>query len=124
MTEYGRTLCQTLLIVVNAKLSLEASALTHLKRRQHTPHKRSAMLMIGELSMTTLRRFFFGVVGGIVLPIILLAEVTIAAGSYHPLFVGVTTLLMLGLLTIGELHERYLFFAASVAAKMPGAPAS
>ena len=74
--------------------------------------------------MTTLRRFFFGVVGGIVLPLTLLAEWTIAAGSYHPLFVGVMTLLMLGLLTIGELHERYLFFAASVAPKMPGSPAS
>ena len=124
MADYGRTMCQTLLIVVAAKLSLEASALTHLKRRQHTPHKRSAMLMIGELGMTTLRRFFFGVVGGIVLPLTLLAEWTIAAGSYHPLFVGVMTLLMLGLLTIGELHERYLFFVASVAPKMPGSPAS
>jgi Fe-S-cluster-containing dehydrogenase component/DMSO reductase anchor subunit len=124
MAEYGRTLCQTLLMVVAAKLSLEASALMHLKRRQHTPHKRSAMLMTGELGMTTLRRFFFGVVGGIVLPLILLAEKAIAADSYHPLFVGGMTLLMLGLLTIGELHERYLFFAASVAPKMPGVPAS
>jgi Fe-S-cluster-containing dehydrogenase component/DMSO reductase anchor subunit len=124
MAEYGRTLCQTLLIVVVMKLSLEASVLTHLKLRQHTPHKRSAMLMTGELGMTTLRRFFFGVVGGIVLPLVLLAEGAIAADSYHPLFVGGMTLLMLGLLTIGELHERYLFFAASVAPKMPGAPAS
>jgi len=124
MTEYGRTLCKTLLIIVAAKLSLEASALVHLKRRQHTPHKRSAMLMTGELRMTTLRRFFFGVFGGIVMPLILMAEGTITAGSYHPLFVGFMTLLMLGLLTIGELHERYLFFAASVAAKMPGTPAS
>jgi hypothetical protein len=78
--------------------------------------------MTGDLGMTTLRRFFFGVVGGILLPLIVAAEGNIA-DSYHPLFVGVMTLLMLGLLTIGELHERYLFFVASVAPKMPGAPA-
>jgi len=124
MAERGRTLCHALLIVVAAKLSLEASELAQLKRRQYTPRKRSAMLMTGELGMATLRRFFFGVVGGLVLPLILLAEGTLAAGSYHPWFVGAMAVLILGLLTVGELHERYLFFAASVAARMPGAPAS
>ncbi len=123
MTEYGRTLCQAVLLVACAKLLLELSVLMHLKGRQHTPQKRSALLMTGELGMTTLRRFFFGVVGGIVLPLILTVEGNIS-DSYDPLFVGVMTLLMLALLTIGELHERYLFFAASVAPKMPGAPAS
>ncbi len=124
MTECGRTLCHTLLLVVAVKLALEASALVHLTRRQHNSHKRRALLMTGALGMTTLRRFFFGIVGGIVMPLILLAEETTAVGSYHPLFVGVLTLLMLVLLTIGELHERYLFFITSAAPKMPGAPAS
>jgi DMSO reductase anchor subunit len=123
MTEYGRALCQVLLLVAFAKLLLELSAFLYLKGRQHTPQKRSALLMTVELGMTTLRRFFFGVVGGIVLPLILAGKGNVA-DSYHPLFVGGMTLLMLVLLMIGELHERYLFFAASVAPKMPGAPAS
>jgi hypothetical protein len=33
-------------------------------------------------------------------------------------------MLMIACLLIGELHERYLFFAASVSAKMPGAQAT
>ncbi|MEO1971108.1 MAG: hypothetical protein ABGX07_06110, partial [Pirellulaceae bacterium] len=88
-----------------------------------TPQKRGALLMTVELGMTTLRRFFFGVVGGIVLPLMLAGKGNVA-DAYHPLFVGGMTLLMLVLLMIGELHERYLFFAASVAPKMPGVPAS
>jgi len=123
MTEYGRALCQVLLLVAFAKLLLELSAFLYLKGRQHTPQKRGALLMTVELGMTTLRRFFFGVVGGIVLPLMLAGKGNVA-DSYHPLFVGGMTLLMLVLLMIGELHERYLFFAASVAPKMPGAPAS
>jgi Fe-S-cluster-containing dehydrogenase component/DMSO reductase anchor subunit len=123
MTEYGTAFCQVLMTAIVAKLLVEASVLTHLKSRQHTPQKRSALLMTGELSMATVRRFFFGVVGGVILPLVLAAEGTLA-DSYHPLFVGTATLLMLGLLTIGELHERYLFFATSAAARMPGAPAS
>ncbi len=122
MAQPGRLLCQVLLIAVCAKLVLEASALAHLKDRQYTPQKRSALLMTGELSVATLRRFFFGVVGGIVLPPMLAANGTIA-DSYQPLFVGAMALLVLGLLTIGELHERYLFFTTSMAPKMPGAPA-
>jgi Fe-S-cluster-containing dehydrogenase component/DMSO reductase anchor subunit len=124
MTQYGRDLCWALMALVTTKLLLEVSLLAHLRRRQHTPLKRSAMLMTGELSMTTLRRFFFGIVGGVVLPAVLLAESAISAGSYEPLFIGMVTLLALGLSTVGELHERYLFFAASVAPKMPGNAAS
>ncbi len=82
------------------------------------------MLLTGQLGMTTMRRMFFGVIGGMVLPLLLLGETVIADGGYHPLFVGVATVLMLGLLTAGELQERYLFFVASVAPRMPGAPAA
>jgi hypothetical protein len=54
-----------------------------------------------------------------------LGEKTLAAeGGFHPLFVGIATLAMILLLTIGELMERYLFFRAVVAPKMPGAPAT
>ncbi len=123
MNHYGRTLCQILMALVAVKLLLELSALVYLRSRQHTPLKRSALLVTGELGMVALRRFFFGVVGGILLPLILTAEGVVSV-AYHPLFVGLMTLLMLLLLTVGELHERYLFFAASVAPKMPGALAA
>jgi len=111
-----------LLALVVVKLLLELSVFAHLRRQQHTPHKRSALLLRDQLGMTTLRRFFFGVIGGVVLPLVLLAEATIASHGYHPWFVGALTLLILGLLTVGELLERFLFFAASVAPRMPGAP--
>jgi formate dehydrogenase iron-sulfur subunit len=124
MLEYGRTLCGVLLAVAAVKLLLELCIFAHLRQTQHTPRKRTALLLSGELSMVALRRFFFGAVGGIGLPLLLLGEPVLASGSFHPLFIGVATTLMLGLLTAGELHERYLFFAASVAPKMPGAPAA
>ena len=123
MIEYGRSLCRVVLALAVTKLLLELSIFTHLSHAQHTPRKRTALLLMGELSMVTLRRFFFGIVGGVALPLLLLGEPSIGSGNYHPLFAGVVTMLMLGLLTAGELHERYLFFAASVAPKMPGAPA-
>ncbi len=124
MNEYGRDMCRVILWLIIAKLLLEVSIFSHLRNAQHTPRKRTALLLRGELSMSTLRRFFFGIVGGVALPLLLLGEPSIAPDNYHPLFVGMVTLLMLGLLTVGELHERYLFFAASVAPKMPGAPAA
>jgi hypothetical protein len=80
-------------------------------------------LLIGDLSMIALRRYFFGVIGGIIMPLVLLGESELDPDGYHPLFIGSAAILMHGLLTVGELHERYLFFAASVAPRMPGAPA-
>lgn len=122
MADYGRILCRVVLLLTAAKLLLELSIFAHLRNSQYTPHKRSALLLCGELSMTTLRRYFFGVVGGIALPLLLVGERSIAVDGFHPLFVGFATLLMLGMSAAGELHERYLFFAASVAPKMPGPP--
>ena len=83
------------------------------------------MLLVGELGMVTLKRYFFAVIGGLFLPTVLLANSELSAGGdFHPLFFIVSTLLIFILLFIGELHERYLFFAASVAPRMPGIPAS
>jgi len=57
--------------------------------------------------------------------VVLLGEDALApAGGFHPLFVGVATVLVVALLLIGEMLERYLFFAASVAPKMPGVQAA
>jgi hypothetical protein len=95
----------------------------HLRDRRHTPLKRTALLLTGPLDAPTLKRFFFGALGGVVLPVVLAGEATFAAPQgYSPLFMGLATLWMLGLLVTGELTERRLFFAAVVAPKMPGVP--
>lgn len=125
LAAFGWRLCQALAIVATLKLILEATAFAHLRAKRLTPLKRSAMLLTGELSMTTTARFFFGVLGGVFLPLVLLAQQQLAPGDgFHPLFVGVVSLLVLGLCFVGELLERYLFFTAVIAPKMPGAQAS
>ncbi len=124
MSSYGGTLCRWVIVAVAAKLVFESAIFLYLRQRQHTPLKRTAMLLAGELSMTVLIRVFFGAVGGVVLPLILIGEGAFTSqAGFQPAFVGIVTLLMIGLLTAGELIERYLFFTASVAPKMPGGPA-
>jgi len=121
----GTPLRRWLLIFVVAKLCAECSVFLHLREPRNTPLKRTAQLMAGELGLISLKRFFFGLLGGLVLPALLLAEGSLASqGGFHPLFVALVTLLSAGLLSAGELLERYLFFKASVAPKMPGSPAS
>jgi len=123
MSDYGQTLCRWLMFVISAKLVLETAIFVRLRQVGFSPLKRTALLLSGELSMTTLLRFFFGIVGGLLLPLILLSDKSIAASpdGFQPLFVGILVVLIGGLLLLGELLERYLFFAASVAPKMPGA---
>ncbi len=126
MAEYGQTLCKWLMVAAAGKLLFESLIFIHLRQTQHTPLKRTALLMTGsELGLTTMKRYFFGVIGGLVLPGMLLAEKSIAPDTgYQPLFIGLVVLLMLVALVLGELLERYLFFTAVVAPKMPGSPAS
>lgn len=124
MRNYGQSLCRWLMIVVAVKLAVEGSVLVWLRQRRFTPLKRTALLLTGELSMANLLRYFFGVMGGLLLPLLLLSDRATVGGAegYQPLFVGFIVLLIAGLLLVGEMMERYLFFAASVAPKMPGAP--
>jgi Fe-S-cluster-containing dehydrogenase component/DMSO reductase anchor subunit len=124
MQDYGQSLCRWLLVAVAAKLLLESSIFARLRQRQFTPLKRTAVLLTGELSMTTLLRYFFGIIGGLLLPLLLLSERSLdtAPEPYHPLFLVFIVTLIACLLLVGELVERYLFFAASVSPKMPGAP--
>jgi hypothetical protein len=113
------------MVVVAAKLALESSLLIHLRQPQNTPLKRSAQLIVGELGLTTFRRSFFGLLGGVALPGLLMAEAGLTDGrGFHPAFIAIAALLSTCLLAIGELLERYLFFKAVVAPKMPGSPAS
>jgi len=123
MQNYGQSLCGWLMVVVAIKLAWESSVLLWVKHRRFTPLKRTALLLTGELSMINMLRFFFGIMGGLVLPALLLTDRAIVAGAdgYEPLFMGFIVLLIAGMLLVSELIERYLFFAASVTPKMPGA---
>ncbi len=123
MLLYGRSLCWALAVAMVVKLAIEASVFLHLRERRHTPLKRTAMLLAGPLDVVTMKRFFVGVLGGVALPAVLAGEDVLAAPlSYSSLFVGLTAVLMLGLLVTGEWLERRSFFAAVVALRMPGAP--
>jgi formate dehydrogenase iron-sulfur subunit len=83
--------------------------------------RRTALLMTGDLARITSARFTVGVLGGLALPALMtLASPSGTTASTLLVLAAVALLLVLNL--VGELLERYLFFAAVVAPKMPGAP--
>ena len=106
-----------LMIIVACKLMFEASLFLHLRSKQQTPMKRSALLMAGDLAPAAKWRFVLGVVGGLVLPALWIWQVRQAASAAifsHVLIAG-----QFAALLAGELLERYLFFTAVVAPRMP-----
>ncbi|QDU36989.1 Anaerobic dimethyl sulfoxide reductase chain B [Maioricimonas rarisocia] len=109
----------TLITLAGCKLIFEAALFRHLTDRRTTPLKRSALLMTGPLSNTALARFACGLLGGIVLPLMLLSPDT--ASQSMTLQTPLIALLFAATLA-GELLERYLFFAAVASARMPGGP--
>ena len=124
MTSEGKTLCGVDSGITLAKLAFESLVFTSLRHRSPTPLKRTAVLMTGELGWPRLRGSYFGLIGGVLLPGVLLMEGRLAPDGYHPLFIGLMVALSIAVLVTGELIERYLFFTAVVTPKMPGAPAS
>ena len=107
------------------KLAADAAIFGWLSSRHLTPLRRTALLMTGELGPTTLKRFFLGIVGGLVLPgVLLVFYAPVEPATLSPLFAVLVVVLTLAACCGGELLERYLFFAAVVAPKMPGAPAT
>lgn len=136
LSAYGRLLCEALMAVTLAKLLFEASALRHLWDPRNTSLKRSAILLSGELAPVFNARWILGVVGGIALPWVLLqvgsvlgsaaptafAEIAARATAGARALLALAGAAMLGVLIVGELLERYLFFAAVVPPRMPGGP--
>jgi DMSO reductase anchor subunit len=117
---WGPVVCWSLFAVAAVKLAWEASIFWHLGVPQMTAMKRSALLMTGDLSKATLARFIVGAAGGLVLPAILAGEaVKVAGGTQLVPFAILSGLLFVACL-VGELLERYLFFAACAAPRMPG----
>lgn len=108
------------LIAISAvKLAYELSVLGHLRSRRMTAMKRSAMLLTGDLYGVLVRRVCLGAIGGLLLPTLLLWNPN-ATASTSPLFSMIVCTLILLCLSAGELMERYLFFTAVAAPKMPG----
>jgi len=112
-------LAKALMVFSVCKLAIEGSIFAHLWSVQFTPPRHAAQLLVGELRWTTIIRFALLVAGGLLMPLLFLinAQATDAmqAGAMLMTF---SCLMLLG----GELLERYLFFAVSVARRMPGAP--
>lgn len=112
----GGKLARWLIIASVLKLGYEASLFWNLLAWRNTSLKRSALLLVGPLSNKTFARFAAGFLGGIAMPLFLLqgAEPTNR----------VTTTIMVSLVFIacfvGEILERYQFFAAVSAPRMPG----
>jgi DMSO reductase anchor subunit/ferredoxin len=118
--EFGPTLCRTLILVALVKLAWEGAIFRHLLFRRNTPLRRSALLLSRDLSSLTLARFALGLLGGVLMPAMLLGQYATASRETAPVqFVLMTGLLFLACLA-GELLERYLFFAACAAPRMPG----
>lgn len=109
----SRTLLTLIVTVTVLKLAFEASVFIQYRNRRHTALKRVALLMLGELIVATRARFVSAIIGGILLPTLLLNGMLT-----HSLPVGCA--LLLAFLTAGESLEHYLFFRAAPASRMPG----
>jgi formate dehydrogenase iron-sulfur subunit len=116
----GPILCWTLLALTTTKLAWEGAILRHLWPRNMTPLKRSALVMMGDLSNVTLARFALGLLGGAILPTMLAADAAMLSDGAGLIQFVVVTGLMFSACLAGELLERYLFFAACAAPQMPG----
>ena len=124
MNTPGGALCACLMGISLLKLLAEAAIFGWLHAPTFTPLRRTALLMSGDLRQITKRRFLLGLLGGVVLPGVLLASIWLSHHPLHPI-VAITGVIFIMLICLtGELLERYLFFAAVVAPKMPGVPAT
>ncbi|WP_166831689.1 DmsC/YnfH family molybdoenzyme membrane anchor subunit [Thalassoroseus pseudoceratinae] len=114
----GKSMLRVIIITGTVKLLLEFSLFRHLLFRHETPLKRSARLMIGPLQRSTIARFTLGLLGVVVVPLALLdGWGTEAINSAS--VIGGALLLFLACIC-GELLERYQFFSACAAPRMPG----
>ena len=120
MDRAGRDLARALIAAAAMKLAFEVIFLRHLLGHRHAPLKRSALLMRGALSNQMLARLTCGALGGIVMPLMLLQPLDGADADVRVRQGAIVGLLFLACLA-GELLERYIFFAAVAAPRMPGA---
>ena len=101
---------------VFAKLIFEARALAPLRgdRDAATPALKTAKLLFGPLRKANEMRVLAAILGGGVIPLAVALDVAPGGMAW----------LALGVAALGELAERYLFFRAVDAPKMPGLPSA
>ena len=114
----GVPLVQALITSTAAKLLLEALLFRHLMHRRQSPLKRSARLLVGPLAGSMFARVACGLLGGIVMPLFLWNELS-TVDSLR-LFQVISVAMLFAACLIGELLERYQFFAACAKPRMPG----
>jgi hypothetical protein len=101
-----------------AKLGFEQRIFRHLVDEEalaQTPLNKTARLLAGQLRRYAQRRIGCAVVGGVLLPGIVLTQAATSPAASVALAV-----VSLVLCVAGEWTERYLFFTAVVAQNMPG----
>ncbi|MDP8962065.1 MAG: dimethyl sulfoxide reductase anchor subunit [Actinomycetota bacterium] len=113
-----RPLAFALVVVVVAKLSLECSLIVRHRRGPVTSElARTARLLLGELGMATRWRYALALLGGVLLPLLVL---TVTQPTRDPADAAVLTTLAVVMLIAGELIERWQFFTAVTSRRMPG----
>lgn len=119
--QHGPMLCRALIAIAVVKLLFEAAVLRHLHSRQNSPLRRTATLLTAELAAPALARFSLGVLGGVCMPgFLLLNHAFEADAATSEVFLTVCVAMLFAACLAGELLERYLFFVACPAPKMPG----
>ncbi|MGH7138927.1 MAG: DmsC/YnfH family molybdoenzyme membrane anchor subunit, partial [Pirellulales bacterium] len=88
MAAYGRTLCIMLAVSMVTKLLMETAVLRHLRAKQASALRRSAVLMTGELAALTKSRLICGFLGGVALPGMLYQLASPSSGESGELFAG------------------------------------
>ena len=111
-------LAKALMAASALKIGFDLLLLRHRMSFRNSPMKRSALLVLGPLAGTSFVRLVAGLLGGIAIPFWILTTHP-AAGSPQPAGVWPVLLAWIGCFT-AELAERYLFFAAVSAPRMPG----
>jgi len=101
------------------KLAWEAAIFRHLLFARMTSLRRSALLQIRELSNIALARYALGLLGGLIMPSLLLNALPALSSATLIPFAAMSGLLLAANLA-GELLERNLFFAACASPRMPG----
>lgn len=102
-----------LILISLSKLAWETKFLFHVRDGNVSTSKQSALLLTKTLRHATITRFICGALGGIVLPAMLLSR------FLNPDFIFSFAVASFALCLFGEILERYLFFTAVVAPKMP-----
>jgi Fe-S-cluster-containing dehydrogenase component/DMSO reductase anchor subunit len=115
-----RRMCWLFLGICFGKLVWELALLRHLLARAMTPLRRSALLTVRELATPAIARFGLGALGGIIGPALVLGKLSNAIDDGNGVELAVSSCVMFGATLAGELLERYLFFAAATAPRMPG----